>query len=50
MITTVDIKINLWEAAETLAIKEKTDLKTIVNDSLEMYLKEKAKRERVKEK
>ncbi len=39
MITSIDIRDDLWEKAKILAVKEKSDLKTIVNEALEEYLK-----------
>jgi len=45
MITTIDIRDDLWKKAKDLATErwlatgEKADLKTIVNDALEAYLK-----------
>jgi predicted transcriptional regulator len=41
MITSIDIRDDLWEKAKILAVKEKTDLKTVVNEALEKFLKEK---------
>jgi len=39
MITSIDIRDDLWEKAKIQAIKEKSDLKTIVNKALDEYLK-----------
>jgi predicted transcriptional regulator len=38
MLTTVDIENDLWEKAKILAVKEKTNLKTIINIALREYL------------
>jgi hypothetical protein len=43
MITTIDLRDDLWEQAKILAIKEKSDLKAIVNAALEAYLKQRIK-------
>jgi len=44
MITTIDIRDDLWEKAKILAVKEKSDLKTIVNEALKEYLERRAKK------
>ncbi len=44
MITTIDIRDDLWEKCKIMAVKEKSDLKTIVNEAIEEYLKCKAKK------
>jgi len=48
MKTVIDIRDNLWERAKILAIREKSDLKTIVNEALEAYLKQRASLKRQK--
>jgi hypothetical protein len=48
MKTVIDIRDVLWEKAKILAIKEKSDLKTIVNEALEVYLKQRATLKREK--
>lgn len=44
MITTIDIRDDLWEKAKILAVKEKSDLKAIVNEALKAYLERRAKK------
>jgi predicted transcriptional regulator len=44
MITTIDIRNDLWEKAKILAVKEKSDLKAIVNEALKEYLERKVKK------
>ena len=43
MRTVIDIRDDLWEKAKVLAAKDRTDLKTIVNQALETYLKERSR-------
>lgn len=40
MKTVIDIQDDLWTKAKIVAVKEKTDLKTVVNKALEAYLKQ----------
>jgi predicted transcriptional regulator len=44
MITSIDIRDDLWQKAKILAIKEKSDLKSIVNEALKEYLQRRAKK------
>lgn len=42
MLTTIDIENDLWEKAKIMAVKEKTNLKIIINTALQEYLERKA--------
>ena len=44
MITSIDIRDDLWKKAKILAIEEGTDLKTIVNQALKVFLERKSKK------
>jgi hypothetical protein len=46
MKTVIDIRDDLWERAKILAAKDRTDLKTVVNQALEIYLKERSRGKR----
>jgi hypothetical protein len=41
MITSVEIEDRLWERVKVLTVMERTTLKAVVNEALEMYLKQK---------
>ena len=43
MKTSVDIPDNLWKAAKILAVEESKDLRHIIVEALEEYLKKKGK-------
>ncbi len=45
MKTSVEIPDNLWKAAKIMAVEETKDLKTIIIEALEEYLKSKKKKE-----
>jgi hypothetical protein len=47
MKTSVDIPDNLWKAAKILAVEENKDLRDVIVEALEEYLKKKGK-ERLK--
>ncbi len=40
MKTVIDLRDDLWEKGKILAAKQRKDLKTIVNEALEAYLRE----------
>ncbi len=38
MLTTIDIRNDLWEKAKIVAVKEQSSLKDVINKALEEYL------------
>ena len=44
MKTTVDLPEELWRAAKIRAVDERKDLRSVLVDALELYLKGKAKK------